>query len=180
MIVLNLKFALLKCLTLGKITPKLLRKCGGEVGENCWFGTRKIDISHAFLIQIGNNVSISDARLLTHDASTKRELGFTRVGRIVIGNDVFIGADAIILPGVKIGNRVIVGAGSVVTKDIPDDSVVVGSPARRIASYHDYISQKHDEMSKCNVYKTHYSKKSKQEIEQMKQDLMSGGIGYDV
>lgn len=56
----------------------------------------------------------------------KKILGYSRVGRIDIGNDVFIGASSIVLPNVKIGDKVIVGAGSIVTKDIPDNSVVVG------------------------------------------------------
>ncbi len=53
-------------------------------------------------------------------------------GDIVIGNDVWIGYEAIILPGVKIGNGVIIGARSVVTKDIPDYTIVAGNPARPI------------------------------------------------
>ncbi|MEY8781479.1 DapH/DapD/GlmU-related protein [Allomuricauda sp. XS_ASV26] len=51
---------------------------------------------------------------------------------IVIGEDVWIGAGAIILKGVKIGNGAVVGAGSVVTKDVPEYAIVVGNPARII------------------------------------------------
>lgn len=51
---------------------------------------------------------------------------------IVIGNDVWIGAAAIILKGVKIGNSAVIGAGSVVTKDVPDFAIVAGNPARLI------------------------------------------------
>lgn len=71
--------------------------------------SNKIDKGHAFLLEIGDRVTISDARILLHDASTKRFLGYSRVGKVVIGNDVFIGADAIILPGVTIGNNVVMG-----------------------------------------------------------------------
>jgi maltose O-acetyltransferase len=53
---------------------------------------------------------------------------------ITIGRDCWIGGGAIIQPGVTIGDRVIVGAGAVVTKDVPDDSIVVGNPARPIAA----------------------------------------------
>ena len=49
---------------------------------------------------------------------------------VTVGEDCWIGGGAIICPGVTIGNRCVIGAGSVVTKDIPDDSVVVGNPAR--------------------------------------------------
>ena len=53
-------------------------------------------------------------------------------GDIVIGNDVWIGARVILLPGVKIGDHVILGAGAVVTKDIPDYAIAAGNPARII------------------------------------------------
>ena len=80
---------------------------------------------------MGNNVTLaSGCRLLTHDGSTKKIVGYSKVGRIDIGNDVFIGAASIVLPNVRIGNKVIVGAGSIVTKDIPDNSTVVCSQMR--------------------------------------------------
>lgn len=56
--------------------------------------------------------------------------GMTAVSPVIIGDDVWIGARVIIMPGVKIGNGVIIGAGSVVTKDVPDYVVVAGAPAR--------------------------------------------------
>jgi len=158
-----------------------LKAAGAEIGEDVWIGTSKIDMTHPFLLKIGDHVTLSDCRLLQHDASTKRELGYSRVGRICIGSHVFIGADAIILSNVKIGDYCIIGAGAVVTKDIPDNSVAVGNPARVIGSYSDYIDRKRKELQECPyVYHTRFSEKSPQEIEQMKQDLMNGGIGYDI
>lgn len=56
----------------------------------------------------------------------------SRVAKVVIGNDVWIGMRSIIMPGVKIGNGVVIGAGAVVTKDIPDYAVVGGVPAKII------------------------------------------------
>ena len=56
----------------------------------------------------------------------------TQTAPVIIGNSVWIGGGAIICPGVTIGDRCVIGAGSVVTKDIPDDSVAVGNPARLI------------------------------------------------
>lgn len=50
-------------------------------------------------------------QILAHDASTKRYLGYTKIGRVLIGNNVFVGAGTIILPSVAIGNNVIIGAG---------------------------------------------------------------------
>lgn len=57
---------------------------------------------------------------------------------IHIGNDVWLGANCVILPGVTIGNNVVIGAGSVVTHDIPDNVVAVGSPCRVIREITDY------------------------------------------
>jgi len=54
----------------------------------------------------------------------------TTKGDIVIGNDVWIGLDAIILSDVKIGNGVVIGAGSVIVKDVPPYSIVVGNPGK--------------------------------------------------
>jgi serine acetyltransferase len=58
---------------------------------------------------------------------------------IAIGNDVYIGVNAIILAGVTIGNRCIIGAGTVVTKSIPDNSVAVGVPARVVKTVDEYL-----------------------------------------
>lgn len=70
------------------------------------------------------------AQLIAHDASHKRFIGYTRVGRITIGSMVFIGQRATILPGVTIGDNVIVAAGAVVSTDVPSRSIVAGNPAR--------------------------------------------------
>ena len=153
---------------------------GIEMGENCHVLTSKIDIHHGFLISMGNNVTISDARLLTHDGSTKKFLGYSRVGRIKIGSNVFIGAGAIILPGIEIGDNVIVGAGAVVTKDIPDDSLVVGNPARIIKTVTDYVEENKKRMMNENVWNTHYSNKSQKEKDEMRKILSNGDIGYDL
>tara|TARA_B110000003_G_C16504321_1_gene478627 strand:- start:332 stop:880 length:549 start_codon:yes stop_codon:yes gene_type:complete len=119
------------------------RDLGVVVGENCRIYTSRFG-SEPFLIGIGNNVTVS-ARVtfITHDGS----LGLFSFddgsrpylyAKILIGNDVFIGMDTVIMPGVKIGNNVVIGAGSIVTKSIPSGSVVAGNPARWILSYDDY------------------------------------------
>lgn len=156
-----------------------LRARGVVIGENCHiYGN--IDNGHEWLVSMGNNVTISAARLLTHDGSTKKIVGYSRVGRIDIGDDVFIGADAIILPNVKIGSRVIVGAGSVVTKDIPDNSIVVGNPARVIGTYDAYVKKVNEQLENLPVWKTHYSQKTEEEKRIMKQELLSTGYGFDI
>ena len=57
------------------------------------------------------------------------------LARIEVGSDVFIGAGATLMPGVRIGDRCVVAAGSVVTRSVPDGSVVGGNPARLIGTY---------------------------------------------
>ena len=161
-------------------SPEELRAHGIHVGDNCYIGIKHIDLAHGFLISIGNNVTVSNARILAHDASTKRYLGYSKVGRVTIGDNTFIGAGAIILPGVHIGKNVIVGAGAVVTKDIPDHCVVAGNPAGFICSTEEYIEKNRKCMKKNNVWNTHYAKKSKNEKEEMAAVLSDTKIGFDI
>ena len=60
-------------------------------------------------------------------------------GKIFVGNNVHIGTNAIIMPGVTIGNNVVIGCGAIVTKDVPENSVAVGIPAKVIEGLDDYI-----------------------------------------
>lgn len=124
------------------VLENLIKK-GLVVGENfqMLFGC-VIDWGHCWLIEIGNNVTLAPrVHILAHDASTKRALNYTKIGRVVIGNNVFVGAESVILPNVKVGNNVIIGAGSVVSNDIPDNSVAVGNPAKVVCTYEDYINK---------------------------------------
>ena len=65
------------------------------------------------------------------------------MGRVSIGNNVFIGTGTIVLCNTHIGNNVVVGAGSIVTRDLPDNGVYAGSPARRICSIEEYREKVH-------------------------------------
>lgn len=127
----------------GEVSTDVLIKKGLTVGKN--FSRQAgviLDPPHCWLITIGDNVTIaSRVYILAHDASTKLHLGYTRVGNVTIGNDVFIGANSTILPNVKIGNQVIIGAGSIVSRDIPDNSVAVGNPAKVVMSINDYLER---------------------------------------
>ena len=94
-------------------------------------------------MEIGDRVTItSGVRMLTHDGATwlvRDEKGRRyHYARVKIGNDVFIGIDSIIMPGVQIGDNVIVAAGSVVTKSIPSNSIVAGNPAKIIGTVGSY------------------------------------------
>jgi maltose O-acetyltransferase len=100
-----------------------------------------LDYPHCWLIEIGDDVTLAPkVHILAHDASTKRALDYTKIGRVAIGSRVFIGANTIILPNINIGNDVIVGAGSVVTKNLPHGCIAVGNPARIIGYTNDYLA----------------------------------------
>lgn len=134
---LYLKFLRLK---LGGV--KYARRLGVKVGEGCRIYISAFG-SEPWLIEIGDRVTItSGVRIITHDGSTwlmRDDKGRRFLYRkVVIGNDVFIGLNSIILPGVKIGDNCIIAAGSVIIKSVPSGSIVGGNPAKIIGQYDQY------------------------------------------
>lgn len=128
-----------------------LRTRGVEVGTNLkLFGykTIKIDITTPGYVKIGDNVTITaDVTILTHDYATSVFLHAYHDyvpgrSKVVIGNNVYIGQRAMILRGVTVGDNCIIGAGSIVTKDIPANTVVAGVPARPICSLGEYYKKR--------------------------------------
>lgn len=120
----------------GVLWASYLKRHGGlyAMGDFCSVQTN-VTITDPAYTRLGNNVRLSGCTLFGHDGSVnmlKRAYGvqLDRVGKVDILDNVFIGHQAIVLPGVTIGPNAIVAAGSVVTKDVPPDSVVAGSPAR--------------------------------------------------
>lgn len=110
-----------------------------------------LDPSHCYLISIGDNCTICPSvRLIAHDASTKKILGYTKIGKIDIKNNCFIGDSSLILLNTTVGPNSVVGAGSVVTKDVPPNVIVAGNPARIISPIKDYID-KMGEKAKTNT-----------------------------
>lgn len=144
---------------LGRITQEELnleacRKNGMKVGKNCHgLAASTIDFGHCWLIEIGDNVTFApQVYLLAHDASTKRDLDYTKIAKIVIEDRVFIGARAFIMPGVTIGKDSIVAAGSVVTKSVPEGVIVAGNPAKIISNKEDYINKHKLKMQQAYIY----------------------------
>lgn len=148
-----------KALVRGEQDLEKLIHRGLSVGKNfSRMGGVIIDPSHCWHISIGDNVVLApNVHILAHDASTKVFLGYTRVAETKIGNNVFVGAGSIVLPGVTIGNNVVIGAGSVVSKDIPDNSVAVGNPAQVVKSLSVFLDENKQSMVAENVFGEHYT-----------------------
>ncbi|MGE1101270.1 acyltransferase [Peribacillus simplex] len=155
-----------------------LKDRGLKVGENFNLYDTHIDYAFCYLVEIGDDVTITHSTILAHDASTKLSLGKSRVGKVKIGNRVFIGWGCIVLPNVKIGDDVIVAAGSVVTKDIPPNSVVAGVPARVIGETSDLIKKNKNQMEILPVFNTNWRYKTDAEIKEIKRAL-EDTFGYD-
>lgn len=116
-----------------------------------------IDPTHCYMIEIGDDVTMSiRVTLMAHDASTKKILGYTKIGRIHIGNHVFIGANATVLPGVTIGDYAVIGAGSVVTHDVPPHLVAAGVPAQVICTTEELAEKNRSLMTDTNVFDASY------------------------
>lgn len=111
------------------------RSIGVKIGERCKIKTSEFG-SEPYLIEIGNHVQITQGvKFFNHGAAWvfREDIpDFDIFGKIRIGDNVYIGNNALIMPGVKIGDNVIIGAGSVVTKSIDNGKIVAGNPARII------------------------------------------------
>ena len=134
------------------------------------------------LLKMGMKVGKNFGRLngVILDPSTKQFMNYTKIGRVNIGDNVFIGAESVVLPGVTIGNNVIVGANSTVTHDIPDNTVVAGTPAKLICTLDDYLNKEKERMKSAPCYGEDYTLRKDVSMEKrMKQkEELKGKIGY--
>lgn len=120
-------------------------KGGCEIYSSANFG------SEPYLISLGNHVRVnSGVQFITHDGGVWVLRDYLKInnaekidlfGSITVGDNVHIGTNAIIMPGVTIGNNCIIGCGAIVTKNIPDGSIAVGIPARVIESIDEYYAK---------------------------------------
>jgi acetyltransferase-like isoleucine patch superfamily enzyme len=130
-----------------RISPeKYAKRIGVNIGKNPHFYGRVEWGSEPWIITIGDNVHITGGcKFIAHDGGTLifrdrvPDLEITKP--ITVGNNVYIGEDSLILLGVHIGSNVVIGARSVVTRDIPENSVAAGVPARVIKSSEEYFKK---------------------------------------
>lgn len=166
----------------GEFTTEKLVSMGMQVGKNFKrLNGVILDPSHCWLIEIGDNVTMAPrVHILCHDASTKQFLNYTKIGRVTIGNNVFIGAESVVLPGVTIGDNVIIGANSTVTHDIPDNSVAVGSPARVISTLDSYLEKEKAKMQKSPCYGEEYTLRQNVSMEKRmeQKEALADKIGF--
>ena len=130
---------------------KYAKSLGVTVGDNCKFYRNITWGSEPYLVEIGNNVRITEgASFITHDGGVwvlrnlkkkDNDINIDVFKRIKVGNNVHIGWNAIVMGGVTIGNNVVIGAGAVVTKDVLDNSVVAGVPAKKIETIEEYYKK---------------------------------------
>lgn len=131
-----------------------LRKAGAKIGEGTeCFGVRDvyIDETRPWLINIGDNVILTKGvTILTHGYDLSVLMNYYgelygSSGKVTIGNNVFVGMHSTILKGVTVGNNVIIGANSLVNKDIPDNCVYAGNPAKFIMTIENYRNKRKNE-----------------------------------
>ena len=147
----------------------ILKHDGIEIGKGTIFynpNSMTIDRERPWMLQIGEYCKITRGTvILTHDYSRsvlRRVYGdiVGEAGKTIIGNNVFIGINSIILMGAKIGNNVIIGAGSVVSGEIPDNCVAVGNPAKVIRTLDEhYVYRKAKYEDEARLYFTEFKKK---------------------
>ena len=138
-----------------KIRPWVLKKVGCHMGKGCFIGDSvKIDAGHSEMITLEDGVSIAGGvRLLCHQRDFTDyyvgvdylSLGYT-VKPIVLKRGCLVGMESFVMPGVTIGEGAIVGAGSLVTKDVPAWTIVMGRPAK--------IVKKIPELDKLHEYES--------------------------
>lgn len=179
----NLYNSLLKILfkIRGEMDIKKLVDNGLKVGNNCSFQPGVlIDPPFCWLIEIGNDVTLAPrVIILAHDASMKRHLGYSKIGKVKIGNKSFIGAGSIILPNVCIGDNVIIGAGSMVTQNIPSNVVAAGNPVKVLYPIEQFLLKNKSIMKNGLVLGSEIS--SKNLSLEMKEEInkkMDGCVGY--
>lgn len=155
------------CLPSSKSRIKYIKKhkIFSEIGDNFFFQPRKLPSDPKF-IRFHNNVSVAaDVTFYNHDViylmhrNIDPSMNYEHMGCIEIMDNCFIGGHSIILPDIKIGPNAIVAAGSVVTKDVPEGTIVGGNPAKVIGRFSDLYDKRKIEIASTPV---HYGRLTKE------------------
>lgn len=138
----------------GQLNVEACLKMGMKVGKNNHgIEACMLDYAHCWLIEVGDNVTFApQVYLLAHDASTQKLINYTKVAKVIIEDNVFVGARALIMPGVTVGENSIVAAGSVVTKSVPKNTVVGGNPAKFITTVEAYKLKHEEKIKTAHTY----------------------------
>lgn len=149
---------------------RILSLEGFEIGKGTFFydpNSMTIDRERPWMLKIGEYCKITRGTIiLTHDYSRsvlRRKYGeiIGEAGKTIIGDNVFIGMNSIILMGTKVGNNVIIGAGSVVSGTIPDDVVVAGNPAKVIRTLDEhYQRRKKKSIEEAKLYAREFTNRN--------------------
>lgn len=120
-----------------KVRQKYLKELGVPTSHNS-----QLDGLTPSLITIGKNfVSAPGSKIISHDSSLIPKEGILIYGTVILGDNVFVGANATILPNTEIGDNCIIGAGSVVKGRFESGSIIAGNPAKAISSRKEYLEK---------------------------------------
>lgn len=147
------------------LTPeRYARYIGVNIGKNNYVPDKDTWSSEPYLITVGDNCQITrGVRLFTHGGGQvmrNRYPDYDAFGKIKIGNYVYIGNNALIMPGVYIGDYSLIAAGSIVTKSVPPKVLVAGIPARIVCTIDEYIERN----AKYNTHTKGLSRDKKRSI----------------
>ena len=133
---------------LRRLKLNIYKKRGAQISKDLRLTGDLTIGSEPYLVSIGKNVTISGGVTMhTHDGGSwifrrnKRYKNLIRYGRVTINENCFVGHGSTIMPGVKIGPNSVIGAGSIVTKDVPPNTIVAGVPARIIYTKEEYLQK---------------------------------------
>jgi maltose O-acetyltransferase len=144
--------------------------------------TATVDPDFLWLISIDDGAVIANhVHIIAHDASTRQFTGYTRIARVHIGKRAYVGAGAIILPGVTIGDSAVIGAGSVVRRDVDPGTIVVGNPAQVVGTVDEFAAKHKARQAVRPCYPSYgfsgYGPVPPQNMERARRELANGS-GY--
>jgi maltose O-acetyltransferase len=133
-----------------QILPPAIR-----IGKEVHIGdASRFDWCHGRHITIEDRVTLAPGvRILCHDAASKRHIGWTWVAPVTIKAGAFIGAEAVLMPGITVGESAVVAAGAVVTQDVAPGTIVAGVPAKPIGSVTDLIARRREQLSRMPQFR---------------------------